>query len=99
MDALPDGSDWANRGQDGVKKATELKSKAYKYHQTTITEVTKASSASVKFGSRTFSSLTEGKCESFYSSTSYTTAESIYNAAVTARTKAKGAAEQAAKDL
>jgi len=99
MDALPDGSDCANRGQDGVKKATELKSKAYKYHQTTITEVTKASSASVKFGSRTFSSLTEGKCESFYSSTSYTTAESTYNAAVTARTKAKGAYEQTVVDL
>merc|ERR1712193_433910 len=32
--------------------------------------------------------LTEGKCESFYSSTSYTTAEATYKAAVTARTKA-----------
>merc|ERR1712007_109639 len=59
----------------------------------------KTSSASVNFGSRTFSSLTEGKCESFYSSTSYTTAEATYKAAVTARTKAKGAAEQADKEL
>merc|ERR1712036_114942 len=67
--------------------------------QTTITEVTKASSASVTFGSRTFSSLTEGKCESFYSSTSYTTAESTYNAAVIARTKAKGAYEQTITNL
>merc|ERR1712072_1324347 len=99
MDGLPDGSDRPNRGQDGVKTATELKSKAYKYYQTTITEVTKASSTSVNFGSRTFSSLTEGKCESFYSSTSYITAESTYNAAVTARTKAKGAYEQTIKDL
>merc|ERR1711970_341794 len=84
MDALPNGKECPSRGQKGVK---------------TVTEATKASSASVKFGSRTFSSLTEGKCESFYSSTSYTTAETNYNAAVTARTQAKGAAEQAAKDL
>merc|ERR1711939_207056 len=62
-------------------------------------EVTAASTASVKFGSRTFSSLTEGKCESFYTSSSYTTAEATYKAAVTARTTAKGAAEQADKEL
>merc|ERR1712144_198250 len=99
MDALPNGKECPSRGQGDVKTATEAKSKAYKYYQTTITEVTKASSASVNFGSRTFSSLTEGKCESFYSSTSYTTAEATYKAAVTARTKAKGAAEQADKEL
>merc|ERR1712124_186717 len=75
------------------------KGKADKHYKYTVTEVTKASSASVNFGSRTFSSLTEGKCESFYSSTSYTTAEATYKAAVTARTKAKGAAEQADKEL
>merc|ERR1712224_861180 len=99
MDGLPDGSDCPNRGQEGVKLATELKDKADKHYKYTVTEVTKASSASVNFGSRTFSSLTEGKCESFYSSTSYTTAEATYKAAVTARTKAKGAAEQADKEL
>jgi len=99
MDALPRGEECPSRGQDGVKIAVEAKSKADKHYQYTITEVTRTSSVSVKFGSRTFSSLTEGKCESFYSSTSYTTAETNYNAAVTARTEAKGAAEQAAKDL
>jgi len=99
MNALPRGEDCPNRGQAGVKIATEAKSKADKHYQYTITEVTKASSASVTFGSRTFSSLTEGKCDSFYSSTSYTTAEASFNAAVTARISAKGAAEQAAKDL
>merc|ERR1711970_1272119 len=84
MDALPNGKECPSRGQKGVK---------------TVTEATKASSASVKFGSRTFSSLTEGKCESFYTSSSYTTAEATYKAAVTARTTAKGAAEQADKEL
>merc|ERR1711924_429179 len=43
--------------------------------------------------------VTEGKCESFYTSSSYTTAEATYKAAVTARTTAKGAAEQADKEL
>merc|ERR1712230_317954 len=62
----------------------------------TKTTVTKAESASVSFGSRTFSSLTEGKCESFYTSTSYTTAETTYKSAVTAYTKATGAAGEAA---
>merc|ERR1712124_133757 len=99
MDALPNGKECPSRGQAGVKTATEVKDKADKHYKHTVTEVTKASSASVNFGSRTFSSLTEGKCESFYSSTSYTTAEATYKAAVTARTKAKGAAEQADKEL
>merc|ERR1712139_243139 len=99
MDALPNGKECPSRGQGDVKTATEAKSKADKHYKYTVTEVTKASSASVNFGSRTFSSLTEGKCESFYSSTSYTTAEATYKAAVTARTKAKGAAEQADKEL
>merc|ERR1712193_157862 len=93
MDALPNGKECPSRGQAGVKTATEAKDKADKHYKYTVTEVTKASSASVNFGSRTFSSLTEGKCESFYSSTSYTTAEATYKAAVTARTKAKGAAK------
>jgi len=99
MDALPNGKECPSRGQKGVKTATEAKDKADKHYKYTVTEVTKASSASVKFGSRTFSSLTEGKCESFYTSSSYTTAEATYKAAVTARTTAKGAAEQADKEL
>merc|ERR1711881_392445 len=96
MDALPNGKECPSRGQGDVKTATEAKSKADKHYKYTVTEVTKASSASVNFGSRTFSSLTEGKCESFYTSTSYTTAEATYKSAVTAHTKATGAAGEAA---
>merc|ERR1711896_25971 len=96
MDALPNGKECPSRGQKGVKTATEAKDKADKHYKYTVTEVTKASSASVKFGSRTFSSLTEGKCESFYTSTSYTTAETTYKSAVTAHTMATGAAGEAA---
>merc|ERR1712193_393694 len=71
MDALHNGKECPSRGQGDVKTATEAKSKADKHYKYTVTEVTRASS-----------SLTEGKCESFYSSTSYTTAEATYKAAV-----------------
>merc|ERR1711903_303253 len=84
MDALPKGEACPAKGQAVVKAATEAKSKADKLVITTKTAVTKAESASVSFGSRTFSSLTEGKCEAFYKST------------VTAYTKATGAASEAA---
>merc|ERR1711990_1109555 len=99
VDSLPRGDDCPNHGQDLVKTATELKSKADKHVVFCHTEVTKAASASVDFGSRTFSSLTEGKCSSFYSSTAYTTATTTYNSAVTAHTKAQGAAAEAATNL
>merc|ERR1712193_454133 len=99
MDALPNGKECPSRGQAGVKTATEAKDKADKHYKYTVTEVTKAASASVDFGSRTFSSLTEGKCSSFYSSTSYTTAQATYKAAVTAHIQAKGAASEAATAL
>merc|ERR1712072_1269987 len=82
IDALPKGEACPAKGQAAVKAATEAKSKADKLVITTKTAVTKAESASVSFGSRTFSSLTEGKCESFYTSTAYT--------------KATGAASEAA---
>merc|ERR1712139_401190 len=99
IDAMPKGEHCVNLGQDAVKAATEAKSKADKHLVTTTTEVTKASSAKVHFESRAFSTLTEGKCASFYTSGGYTAAKAIYTAAVTARTKAKGEAEEAAKAL
>merc|ERR1712144_14306 len=91
IDGLPDGSKCMNEGQDNVKKTTDLKIKADK------DENTKAASASVDFGSRTYSSLTVGKCSSFYSSSAYTTAKTRYTSAVAACNKAKGAAAEAAK--
>merc|ERR1712093_174619 len=87
IDGLPDGSQCMNLGQDNVKKATDLKIKADKDEKTKCDEVTKAASASVDFGSRTYSSLTVGKCSSLYTSS------------VTAHTKAKGAAGEAATAL
>merc|ERR1712057_128391 len=75
IDGLPDGSQCMNLGAENVKKTTELKIKADKDEKTKCDEVKKAASASVDFGSRTFSSLTVGKCSSFYSSSAYTTAK------------------------
>merc|ERR1712139_58525 len=95
IDGLPDGSKCMNEGQDNVKKTTDLKIKADKDQKTKCDEVTKAASASVDFGSRTYSSLTVGKCSSFYSSSAYTTAKTRYTSAVAACNKAKGAAEKA----
>merc|ERR1711990_303482 len=97
IDGLPDGSKCMNEGQDNVKKTTDLKIKADKDEKTKCDEVTKAASASVDFGSRTYSSLTVGKCSSFYSSSAYTTAKTRYTSAVAACNKAKGAAAEAAK--
>merc|ERR1711977_408432 len=79
------------------QKTTDLKIKADKDQKTKCDEVTKAASASVDFGSRTYSSLTVGKCSSFYSSSAYTTAKTRYTSAVAACNKAKGAAAEAAK--
>merc|ERR1712010_155673 len=84
VNALPTGSSCPNEGQAAVKTATEAKSKADKQLTHTSTEVIKASTAKVTFKSRSFSSLTEGKCDSFYSSSSYTTAKANYKAAVNA---------------
>merc|ERR1711959_385706 len=85
--------------KDCRKLATEAKSKADKHVVYCKTQVTKAEQTAVDFGSARFSSLTEGKCSSFYSSTSYTTAKSSHKTAVEAYTRAVGAAEQASKTL
>merc|ERR1711982_141101 len=99
MNDLPKGESCPAQGQENVKLATEAKTKADKHVVYCKTQVTKAEQTQVDFGSASFSSLTEGKCSSFYSSTSYTTAKSSHTAAVEAHTRAVGAAEQAAKSL
>merc|ERR1712224_100008 len=99
MNDLPKGESCPAQGQENVKLATEAKTKADKHVVYCKTQVTKAEQTQVDFGSATFSTLIEGKCSSFYSSTSYTTAKSSHKTAVEAHTRAVGAAEQAAKSL
>merc|ERR1711981_346996 len=99
VNELPRGDSCPSRGQEAVKLATEAKAKADKHVVYCKTQVTQAEQYEVDFGSRTYSSLTYGKCSSFYASTSYTTAKTTYVAAVTAHTKAVGAATSADKAL
>merc|ERR1712093_731560 len=92
---LPDGSKCMNKGQGTVKKTQELKIIADKDQKTKCDEEKKAASASVDFGSRTYSSLTVGKCSSFYSSSAYTKAKGAAGEAATALTNAIAAAKKA----
>merc|ERR1711959_632290 len=85
--ALPTGESCANRGQANVKLSTEAKTKADKHVVYTKTEVTKSEKTEVHFSSRKYSSLTEGECSYFFSSSSYTTAKAAHKVAVAAYTK------------
>lgn len=95
INALPDGSQCMNLGQGLVTTTTTIKTKADKHVISCKTEITKCESATVDFGSRTYQSLTVGKCSSFYTSVNYVTAKTRYTSAVTAHTKAVGAAGEA----
>lgn len=99
IDELPDGSHCMSQGQAAVKTATESKTKADKHLIVCTTAVTTAMNHKVDFGWRTYSSLTAGKCDSFYSSTAYITAKTTYKAAVSAKEKAIGAAGEASTAL
>lgn len=99
IDALPRGDHCMALGQDIVKITTTQKNKADKHVDVCSKEVRKIESSHVDFGSRLFSSLTPGKCDSFYTSTAYTTTESKYEAARTAHTRAVGAANEASVAL
>merc|ERR1711981_210107 len=71
----------AKRTEDEEKKAKD--------------EVQKAKDAVVVFGKHTFSSLTEGDCSVFFSSSSYLSAKKKHEEATTSHTKAVGAKKQA----
>merc|ERR1712072_618469 len=75
----------AKRTEDEEKKAKD--------------EVQKAKDAVVVFGKHTFSSLTEGDCSVFFSSSSYLAAKKKYEESTSAHTKAVGAKKQADEEL
>merc|ERR1711981_1518748 len=99
IDNLPKGDQCMALGQAAVTSARTSKSKADALVVSTHTSVTKAANHKVEFGSRTWSSLTVGKCDTFFSHSNYVTAKATYKAAVSAHTKAKGAAGEASKIL
>merc|ERR1711977_234938 len=67
--------------------------------QDNVKAATEAKSKADKHLVTTTTEVTKAKCDSFYTSGVYTTAKTTYTAAVTAQTKAKGEAEEAAKAL
>merc|ERR1711943_171625 len=99
IDKLPKGEQCMQLGQASVLIAQTEKSKADALVVSTRTAVAKASNHKVEFGSRTYSSLTKGKCDTFFSHSNYVTAKATYKAAVTAHNKAVGAAAEATKIL
>merc|ERR1711934_1340665 len=74
------------------QKRTEDKQKAAKTH------LDKMRTATVNFGSRSFSSITKGDCSYFFSHSSYTTAKANYKAAQKAYQEAQGAAAKAVEE-
>jgi hypothetical protein len=99
INKLPTGQHCMDLGLSLVRKATEEKVKADKHYATCSTELTNSMNAKVNFGSRTYSSLTVGKCDTFYSHSSYVNAKMRFDAATSSKTQAAGAAAQAKKDL
>jgi len=81
MEETEDEKTEAKRTMDEEKKAEE--------------ELTKATNTMVVFGKHTFSSLTEGDCSVFFSSSSYLSAKTKHEEATTSHTKAVAAKKQA----
>jgi len=88
INKLPRGDHCMDLGGALVRQAT-----------TCSTELTNSMNAKVEFGSRTWSSLTVGKCDTFYSHGNYVTAKARFTAATSAKHRASGAASQAKKAL
>merc|ERR1712093_233483 len=99
INKLPTGQHCMDLGGSLVRKAKEEKAKADKHYATCSTELTNSMNAKVNFGSRTYSSLTVGKCDTFYSHSSYVNAKMRFDAATSSKTQASGAAAQSKKDL
>merc|ERR1712139_174301 len=81
MEETEDEKTEAKKTEDEEKKADE--------------ELTKATNTVVVFGKHTFSSLTEGDCSVFFSSSSYLSAKTKHEEATTSHTKAVAAKKQA----
>merc|ERR1711939_684417 len=91
IDAVSSGVECNTEGQTQVKVTAEA--------QTTLTtakkELTKTTEAKVDFGSRVYSTLTVGKCDTFFSHSSYVTAKASFKTATKAFEHATGAHTQA----
>merc|ERR1711903_215815 len=79
----------------GVECNTEAETKAHTTLTTSKKELQKCTEAKVDFGSRVYSTLTVGKCDTFFSHGAYVTAKASFQTATKAFQLATGAHTQA----
>merc|ERR1712100_993370 len=95
IDAVSSGVECNTEGQTQVKITAEAQTKAHTTLTTATKELTKTTEAKVDFGSRVYSTLTVGKCDTFFSHSSYVTAKASFKTATKAFEHATGAHTQA----
>merc|ERR1712093_650570 len=97
IDAVSSGVECNTEGQTQVKVTAEAQTKAHTTLTTSKKELQKTTEAKVDFGSRVYSTLTVGKCDTFFSHGAYVTAKASFQTATKAVTEAKMAVETAKK--
>lgn len=98
IDELPRGEQCSTY-MESTKTVKVEKEKAEKTLILRISEEKTANNARVTFGTYTFNSLTEGDCNTFYSSTAYTTAKTKHDETVKRKREAEGATKVATETL
>merc|ERR1711943_54823 len=95
IDAVSSGVECNTEGQTQVKITAEAQTKAHTTLTTAKKELQKTTEAKVDFGSRVYSTLTVGKCDTFFSHGAYVTAKASFKTASKAFELATGAHTQA----
>merc|ERR1711998_675014 len=95
IDAVSSGVECNTEGQTQVRITAEAQTKAHTTLTTATIELTKTKEHKVDFGSRVYSTLTVGKCDTFFSHSSYVTAKASFKTATKAFEHATGAHTQA----
>merc|ERR1712057_123811 len=98
IDALDNGKECEVHFKNTEDEKTEVK-RTEDEEKKAATEKEKAFTVEVVFGKHIFSSLTEGDCSVFFSSSSYLAAKKRYEEATSTHTKAVGAKKQAKEEL
>merc|ERR1712149_56583 len=79
IDAVSSGVECNTEGQTQVKITAEAQTKAHTTLTTAKKELQKTTEAKVDFGSRVYSTLTVGKCDTFFSHGAYVTAKASFS--------------------
>merc|ERR1712072_1649575 len=95
IDSVSSGVECNTEGQTQVKITAEAETKAHTTLTTSKKELQKCTEAKVDFGSRVYSTLTVGKCDTFFSHGAYVTAKASFQTATGAHTQAVTEAKMA----